>query len=106
MAQKSIVVKVQIVDGGLDDSALNAALSEGWTVIKEQPPATSTPRINSIYRGKGMTRPNLNLIRTRTTFYRGRDRKARAVLFLKDYNALLRFCTKGKFRPARVMKWG
>jgi len=41
--QKSIVVKVQIVDGGLDNAELNVALAEGWKVCPDQPPATSTP---------------------------------------------------------------
>jgi hypothetical protein len=51
-----------------------------------------------------MTKPRLNLIRTRTTFYRGRDGKARAVLMLRDYNSLLKFCYAGDavWIPARV----
>ncbi len=47
---------------------------------------------------------NLNLIRTRTTFYRGRDGKARAVLMLADYNGLLKVCSPKPFSPARVEK--
>jgi len=40
MKQKSVVVKVQIVDGGLDNSELNTALDDGWTVVST---AESTP---------------------------------------------------------------
>lgn len=40
MKQKSIVVKVQLQDGNLDVSELNAALAEGWTVDQT---ASSTP---------------------------------------------------------------
>ena len=30
--QKAVVVKVEIVDGGLNVDSLNAVLAEGWTV--------------------------------------------------------------------------
>lgn len=40
MIQRAIVVKVEIVDGGLSVAELNVALSEGWTVVSTE---TSTP---------------------------------------------------------------
>lgn len=39
-AQKAVIVKVEIVDGGLNAENLNAMLADGWSVVETQ---TSTP---------------------------------------------------------------